>query len=258
MLAGVGFLFVLVTVGAIGLDDLIPRKWVEAGTGTITNIEETNTKINERPVVAYHFEIADSAGAEKITGISYGLSGKHETGDDVLIQQSGLRYRVQGLTQTEGGWLFPLIFLAVGLFCGIIGLGALMYAWFTGGQAVRLLQDGTATGARFLDMELTNMRVNRKRVMAINFEYQVAGVCYQATAHALKTARLIDGKSKTVLYDPTEPETSVVLEGYSKIRFDELSGQFWTNPLHCVLPFLAAFIVTAEIAAAIVLAIWAI
>ena len=133
-----------------------------------------------------------------------------------------------------------------------------IYAWFTGGKAIRLFQDGTATGARYLDMNPTSTQVNNRYVMKIDFEYQVADRFYTASAYALDTSRLTDGKSKIVFYDPTEPEKSVVLEGYSGIQFDEVLGQFWTNPIRCALPLLAAGIVGAEIVAVIVFALRAI
>jgi hypothetical protein len=62
-----------------------------------------------------------------------------------------------------------------------------------------------------------------------------------------------------VFYDPMQPDKSVVLDGLPiGIHLDEMTGQFWTNPLRCVFPLVMASIVCAEIVAIVVLAIKAI
>jgi len=256
--AGFGLVFALVAVALIGLDDVNPRNWVEAGTGTITDIEASNTTINEDRVYAYHFETTTDEG-EQISGISYEYSGKHEIGDEVSLEKAGVRYRIQGLTMTPSGALGALGFFGAGSLFGIIGLCFPMYSWFVGGKAIHLLHDGTATSARFVGMEATGVRVNKQPVMKVHFEYQVDGERYTASAHALDTSRLTDSKYKTVLYDPMQPEKSVVLDGLpSGIHLDDLTGRFWVNPLRLALPLLAATIVSGQIVAIVVLVIRAI
>jgi hypothetical protein len=256
-LAGIGFIFPLIAA-IVGLDDLFPRNWVEAGKGTVIRIEPTRVTINECRICAYHFETTDPDGAEKVTGISYGNYGKHEIGDEVPILKSGQRYRVHDLVLSQGGYMFSLLFLGAGLPVGIIGLCMPIYAWFAAGKAIHLLQNGTATGARYHAINPTGTIINGRQMMGVDLEYHVAGETYMASATAIDTSRLTDGRSKIVFYDPTEPKKSVVLEGYNGMQIDELTGQFWINPLRCVLPLLAAGIVGAEIVTFIVLAMRAI
>jgi hypothetical protein len=175
------------------------------------------------------------------------------------------RGRIEGLTLTGVPWFFPLLFLGMGSLFGVIGLGAMMSAWFTGGNTIICLQDGIAITAKFIGMNPTSIsvgggkRTQGKPVMKVDFEYQVDGETYTASAWALDTARLTDKKYKVVLYDPMVPKCSVVLDGLpSGIHLDESTEQFWTNPLHCVLPLLVTAVVVAEVVAIIVLTIRAI
>ena len=257
-IAGFGLIFALVAVVGIGLDDAIPRSWKDVGKGKITNVEETNTTYNDRKIYAYHFELNDLTG-EMITGTSHGFKGKYETGNDVVIEKAGERYRVQGLTLTGVPGFFPWIFFGAGCLFSTIGLCFPIYSWFTGGKTIHILREGTAIGARYKDTTPTNMSVNKQPVMNVNFEYQVDGEKYTASATALDTSRPTDTKIKVILYDPMQPNKSVVLDGLPRgIHLDELTGQFRTNPLRCLLPLLAATIVGGQIVAIVVLALRAI
>ena len=256
--AGFGLVFALLAVALMGLDDVIPRNWTDAGKGKITNIEESNATVNDRRIYAYHWEMTDN-GMEKVSGISYGYSGKHKIDDEALIQKAGTRYRIQGLTLTSGGWIPIAAFFGMGSLFGVIGLCFPVYSWFAGGKTIHLLRDGTAAGARFRGMNPTNMQVNGRSVMKVDFEYQVDGETYTASAEALDTSRLTDTPCKAVLYDTMEPSRSLVLDGLpGGLHLDELTGRFWVNPLRCVLPLLAATIVCAEIIAIVVFAVRAI
>jgi len=276
-----GFVLIcpLFAVTVIGLDDVIPQTWVDAGKGKITSIEATDiTDItdSDNRVYAYHFETTDN-GREKVNGISYGYEGKYKTDDEVSLQKAGARYRIQGLTQTPGGWTMFAMFFGVGSLLAMFGLCFPVYSWFDGGKAIDLLRNGTVTTARFRSMNATDMRFNGSSVINVDFEYQVEGEPYTASARVLDTSRLTNTMSKTVIYDPIKGETytastckavfydpmqpsqSIVLDGLpSGLHLDELTGRFSVNPMRCVLPLLAATVVFGEIVAIIVFAIRAI
>ena len=261
-IAGFGFIFALIAVGLMRLDDAIPRIWNKVGKAKIIRIEDANFFVNNDKIYAYHFEAADPAGVEKITGVSYGYEGKYETGSEVVLQKAGKQYRIQGLTLTKIGstWWTPLLFFGVGCLVGIQGLRVQINSWFAGGRAIELLQHGSATVAMYLDMSPTNMQIIGKHtIMQVNFEYQVAGETYTVSVRALDTSRLTDAKHKIVFYNPMSPKQSVVLDSLpSGIHFDEFSGSFWASPLRCLLPLLAAAIVCGQIVAIAVLALQAI
>jgi len=254
LFAGFGFIFALIAVGIMGLDDAIPRNWSDAGKAKITSVERTRFSINEESIYAYHFESPE----QQVVGVSYGYKGRYKTDDEVPLQKAGNRYRVQNLTLARGGSL-SLLFFGAGSLIGVFGLCFPIYSWFVGKKAIRLLREGTATKARHLATTPTNMRVNKQSVMKVNFEYQVDGETYTASATALDISRLTDSPCKVVLYDPMQPEKSIVLDGLPYgINIDELSGRFWVNPLRCMFPLLMATIVCSEIVAIVVLVIRAI
>jgi hypothetical protein len=149
------------------------------------------------------------------------------------------------------------IVLFISLFA-FIGLCFPISSWFAGGRAIRLLQYGIATKARFLGPNPTNE--NSEQSPKFDFEYLVDDQTYTVTAQAqndFQLSRLTDTKSKVVFYDPMQPDRSVVLDGLPcGIQFDEWTGQFRVNPLCNALPLLAATIVCGEIIAIIVLAVF--
>ena len=260
-----GFSFALLAVNGFGLDDAVPRNWIDAGKGKITRVVETgwstggdNKGRGSQKIYAYHFEATNNE-IGTISGISYGFKGKYKTGDEVVIKKAGKRYRVLGLTLTGVSVELSLIFFGMGCLFGGIGLGLMSYPWFVGGKTIICLRDGMTIGAKYIGTSPTGVNVNGKQVMKANFEYQVDGATYTASASALDTSRLTDSEYKAVLYDPIKPKRSVVLDGLpSGIRLDEMTGQFCTDPVHLVLPFFASAIVGTEIAVLVVLVIRAI
>jgi hypothetical protein len=257
LFGGFGITFALLAVCLIGLDDAIPRLWSDAGKVRIINVEEARLSINDHKIYAYHFESAD----QTVSGISYGYSGKYKTGEEAPLLQSGKRYRVEKLTLTKGGEspMFPLIFFGMGSLFGLIGLCFPIAGWRSGGKAIFMLQYGEAVKARLLGTKPTNVSVNEHRVMKVDFEYQVEGTMYTASAQAIDISRLTEDGSKIVFYDPMQPERSIVWEGLpSAIRFDKLSGQFGASVLPCIFPLLAAVIVFGELAAIVFFALMAI
>ncbi|MCL2743180.1 MAG: hypothetical protein FWE67_04945 [Planctomycetaceae bacterium] len=258
--AGIGFGFALILPITEGLDGAIPRIWVDSGKGTVISVTDVNFHINDKKIFAYHFE----TGNQKIISVSYGYKDEYKTGDNADIQKSGWRYRIKGQSLSRAGF-FPLIFVGAGCFFGVIGLCFPIYSWFASGKAIHLLQDGTAIGAKYIGMNPTGMRVGGGRhgggkpVMKVDFEYQVDVNTYTASAQVLDTSRLTDSGYKVVLYDPLEPKRAVILDGLpSGIRLDDLTGEFYVNPLRIVFPLFAATIVSAEILAVIVFIIIAI
>jgi hypothetical protein len=155
--------------------------------------------------------------------------------------------------------VLPLAFIGIGSFFGLIGLCFPIASWLSGGKAIFLLQYGEAVKARLLGTKPTNVSVNEHRVMKVDFEYQVEGTMYTASAKGIDISRLTEDGSKIVFYDPMLPERSIVWEGLpSAIRFDTLSGQFGASVLSYILPLLAAVIVFGELAAIVFFALMAI
>jgi len=253
-LVGFLFMFALFALAVSGLENDIPRTWVDAGKCTITNIKPPSS---QGKFYTYRFETTGN-DAEKISGTSYGKVSDivYKVGDEVPLQKSGNRYRVEGLRLANADVGIASLFVLLGLFFGSIVLYKFpIYSWFAGGQAIRILERGTPTSAKYVGKSLISI-VNNQIVMEIEFEYQVDDEKYTASARVLETSRLTDTKYTVVLYDTMEPMQSVVLDGLPHgIYFDELTGQFLTNPLRCALPLLMATFVSGEIIAIILLVI---
>jgi hypothetical protein len=281
-----GFTLALILIGSNGLDDTIPRIWVDAGKGKITNVEHPIIKVgnaftiqtnphrvkyenwwnpyNTKKIIiridAYHFEVMGN-GSKKISGISYGDEGKYKIGDEVSLRKVGRRYCVKDLTLTKQGRLFSLIILFA---FGVLGLGTQMKSWSAGEKAVRLLQYGLATHAKYV-----GMNTDGSNVINVDFEYHVNGKTYTVTAQAKNPSdvrakdrdisRLTDTEYKEVLYDPEQPDRAVVLDGLPRnIHYDKATGQFGIDPKHLRLPLAAVVIVCCEIVAILVLGLSAI
>ena len=154
------------------------------------------------------------------------------------------------------------LFVAAGLLCGGIALYYFQIrTWLAGGIAIRLLQHGIAISARYTGTKGTGIRVQGNYLREVRFKYNVDGKRYTVSARVFDydISRLTDTKYKMVLYDPMKPTQSVVWNGLPRgIHFDEPMGQFWVNPLRCVLPLLAASIVCGQVVAFVVFVIRAI
>jgi hypothetical protein len=53
-----GLTVVLIGVALVGLDDYIPRTWIDAGKAKITDVELSNFSIFKKRIYVYHFEAA--------------------------------------------------------------------------------------------------------------------------------------------------------------------------------------------------------
>lgn len=251
----VGFLFAfaLFALCVGGLENDIPRTWLDAGKGKITDVYVGSGTLK---LSAYHFE-ALSNEADKISGISYGNHGLYINGDEVTLQKAGNRYRVQGLKLTMADVGVVSMFVGLGLLFGGIGLYYFpIYSWFAGSKAIRLLEYGTATNAKYVGKTPTGIQIHDRQVMKVDFEYSVDENSYMVSARAYNLSRLTDTKNKVVFYDPMQPEQAIVFDGLPRgIYLDEGMEQFRVNPMHCAPPFLAATFVCGEIIAIIILTV---
>ena len=243
--AVVGLTIILGICTSLGLDDIVPRSWSDAGTAKITQVLETSTMVNDDRILAYHFQATDT-GAENVSGVSYGRQGKHKVDDEVALQRAGNRYRIKGLNTTKGGMasLFGMAFCSVFV---IVGLAFPAYSWHVGSKSARLLSDGEPAKAIFVDMNPTGTVVNNAPVMKVNFKYRVDGQEYTTSANAVDPSRLIDDDCEVVFYNPMNPEQAIVWDGLPKgVYFDESSNCLTVNPFRCLLPLLCVTVITVE------------
>jgi hypothetical protein len=131
---------------------------------------------------------------------------------------------------------------------GVLALFVPTLSWFAGSKAIRLLQNGTATRAKFFGVNLVG--ANRAKAPMVEFLYRVEDQAYSVFSEDSGASRLTIETCKDVFYDPMHPEQSVVLHGLPNgIHFDEQTGRFLCSPLRYMSMLLMATIVCGEIIA---------
>jgi len=128
---------------------------------------------------------------------------------------------------------------------GMLALCFVVHAGFAAGKTIRLLQNGIATHAKFFGVNLAGTRIDS--TIAVDFEYQVEGETYTVSTQAFSKSRLTINTSTLVFYDSMLPKQAVVLD--NNIGFDETTGRYYIDPLHCALPLLLATVVVGAIVA---------
>ena len=101
---------------------------------------------------------------------------------------------------------FVLIFPAV---------GAAFFATNTvrGAQQVALLRHGRVAGAHRVSSQATNTTVNEQPVITYFYEFQAGdGQMYQGASRAISSEELGDEDAEPVLYLPSNPELSVLVD----------------------------------------------
>jgi hypothetical protein len=149
-----------------------------------------------------------------------------------------------------GAWFATGIFSMVGM----LALYFPVCAWFVGNKAIKMLQHGSTTSAKFFGVNLKGTW--RTSPPVVEFTYQVEGKAYQTSTQMIGVSHFTIDTYKDVFYDPAQPEQSVVL--LENILFDKQTGRFECSPL-CYIPCLVvAGIICCEIIAITVLVVQAI
>ncbi len=229
---GMIFCIVFIPMALTGLADLTHRRFELAGKGEVVRVEKTSSTVNDSAVMRIVFK--DAEGNENTC---YTHTKNFEEGDEVELVQCGGRHKIAETRLTAFG-AFILIFVFVPLVFPAVGIGIVLCAFFSGLKSLHLLQDGLVGRGKFIDMIPTGTSVNHRPVMKLRYKFKADdGEVYEAFATALETERLTDDAVEPLLYDPMEPNRSVLLDGLpGKIRYDDMERTFRTNPLRTLLP----------------------
>lgn len=221
----------------------------EQATGRIVDVDETGASENNSRITAYHYEYSVSGYPFK--GVSYSTSASAATGDSVPVEYAPghpERSRVAGMRRAMFGpfvlfvLLFPTIALVVIVVAVRIGL-----------KRNHVLQHGVFTTGTLKDIQPTNMRVNRRTVMAATFEFTGRdGQRHETEARTTDTRRLEDEAAEPLLYDPNDPTKAWMLDEAPARPSLTASGDLTGNPVRAVV----AAIVPALVIAGNVLAVY--
>ncbi len=238
-----GLVFALIAIYVIGFESAIPRRWSDAGKGKIFQVDDLNYSVNETPYARYHFTVTQPDGTETTATVRR-PKGRHKPGDEIGVERSGERYRIKGMKLFWGPWAF----FGIGSLFGVIGLGTTGWSVCSGLKAIRLLRDGEAGTARFIDMQPTLVAVNDRSVMKLAFQHIIDGETHTVHIQSLETAHLTDGQNKIVFYDPVRPDSGVIFEALPKgITISEPDGRFRASFFRSLLPLLLSCAAAAEI-----------
>ena len=193
--------------GPFWYDTTLDKRGVEARAKP-TKVEATGSRVNSEPVydIHYTFSGADGTPHDGVVG-----SRNHSTieaaraGAPFTIEydpQNPSVARVEGENASTFGW-FALIPLAGAL----IGLCVMLAALPRLSRIRGIYINGTAAKAKVTAISPTSARVNGRRVMRIDYEFQ--SVFGPVKGHSTTTEKLAAGAEIWILHNPTNPAANV-------------------------------------------------
>ncbi|MEM9340465.1 MAG: DUF3592 domain-containing protein [Bacteroidota bacterium] len=179
---------------------------VEIGEGEVIDVYETNTSINDVSIYGYDYVFHSPVGDLNWTSFAIGL--KYKVGDTVKIEYNNNRpdvNRIKGMSNTHGGFAFMIPFFVA--ICWII------YNYIIGLKRIRIIKNGELAEGKLIYKEPTLIRINNRRVYELTFSFQSnSGKTYKATARTHKPEKFEDEGTKTLIYDRSHPEKSLLLD----------------------------------------------
>lgn len=191
------------------LSPLLFRADVARAEGRVLEVEETGASANDVSIYAVAYAYHDAAGVER-TGRSYS-SGPPQLGATATVEYLSLRpqwSRIEGLRRGMfgPGALVVLAFPGIGV--ALVGI-ALRF----GRKTLRLLARGQIVQAQFVSEEATNVTVNDRPVVGLNFEFTASDGQRHRVHHSTSTpAALRDEARESVLYDPEAPDDAILVD----------------------------------------------
>jgi hypothetical protein len=206
---GFGMIFAWAFVGHADFSFITFRGPHAEKTARVTRVAATGASVNDRTVIANHYEY--SVDGVHYTGTSYSVGEGPNEGAQVTIEYDEdhpERSRISGMRRAQFG---PGL-----IFVGILPLAGLLLVAFatrSGLRRTKLLRDGMLTTGKLLGRERTNVTINDRPVWKLTFEFTARdGQRHEATASTTDTKRLEDESNEPLLYDPNNPSLAYVLD----------------------------------------------
>jgi len=178
----------------------------------ITQTEIAFATEQGKTITAYHYEFTDLQGIKQ-KGISYGTDQIYQVGDEarvIFLEKNPEYSRIENLKRKPFGKyvLLTLLFPLIGLLMILLTLPKSL-------KELHILREGVLGEARFVEMQSTNIEVNRKPLMKLFFELNVANKTYRVSTQTHREAvirKLSDGTPQKLLYLPQDPHQVVFIE----------------------------------------------
>ena len=179
--------------------------------GTLLGIKPTSVSVNRVRVMAYRFRYRVEGEDGYRTGISY-RTGYINTGKQKLtIEYLADKPEIARIEGMRTGIMSPL-FLLILIPLVLVGLGCFITGWRRGRQVLAVLERGEFTRGRLLTELPTNTTINKRRVMACTFEYEVSGSTYTVTAKTRIPELIKDEPEERIVYNPDNPSQAVLFD----------------------------------------------
>jgi len=219
LFGGFGMIFAVLFLGSADFASAIYFHGpLDTVTGKLTECVKTHSSeggskhSSGTPIYAFHYQFY--ANGNTYTNISYQTGRALNAPDSVTVEFPAghpEHSRIRGMRCAVFGpeVSFVLIFPAIGL--GVAG-----YSLLAGIKRVSLLRNGEIASARVSSKETTNMRVNRKTVYKVWFDFVDRTGSYQkASCRTTIPEEYEDGGFKYVFYDAANPTRSILLASIS-------------------------------------------
>lgn len=208
------FGMIFVWVFGVGLSPI--DEWRLSGSfatapAVVEGVSATGGSVNGVPVYEYRFRYTPGDG-NALHGTCYATISGWAEGERAVAHYLPGKPEVARL---EGSRLsqFPPWILLIVLIFPIVGLCLFIPAIVSGRQKIRLLRLGEITGAENITVSPTNTRVNNVPVMKYSYEFRDrAGRVYTGASRALPTETIGDERREPVLYLPSNPRRSMLLD----------------------------------------------
>jgi len=179
----------------------------------VNKVRPTGAVINGKMTEEYEYAFWTREGLFR--GDSFGYGGQYRTGQEAPVEYVADNpniNRIVGLKTAEYGLaigFLPLIIPAFGVFMIVIGLSA-------GSKTLKLLKYGLAAYGKKVVKEATKRQVNDQIVYKLCFEFRAHNhKKYITTTYTHEIHVLEDEEMEIVLYDPSNPRFSMMLDSMS-------------------------------------------
>ena len=231
-------IFVLVFVREADFSDFTLASSVNT-KGNITNITQTNSRINKRYVFAFDYTFLVN---DKIYNNTSFSTDKSKTNEIIVeyLAKNPRNSRIMGMRQK----IFPIYVALIVLF-PISILFILFFGLKTNLKAIWLLKNGEIGYAKVLRTETTNVRVNDRQVIRIFYEFEdKKGKKHTFSFKSHEPEKITDEAQEMLFYDANNPKRNILKDSsVAKIILKEnnsfKSPSFFQAIILLVLPSIA-------------------
>lgn len=189
----------------------------------VTVSRETNA--SEGGMEIYEIRYAYEVDEETYYGKAYATGEYLEEGTPVTVEYITRNPAISRIPGMRTSMFGPIVIVT--LIFPLVGLIFIAVTVHNGRKAHRLLKHGRMTRGTLISREITNVRINRRPVYKLVFEFEGGdGEIYHTTAKTHLPEELEDESLERLLYDPDNPSYAVMLDKLPVSPDIDASGNF--------------------------------